>query len=350
MKVGEKAERTSKHVVVAGLLFVVVALVPILTVMMIELDLGHTSISLTRGASKLLEKKRGKARFDILKYSNIFNAWGYNSPLYNNKKGILFCWIAKNSCTLMKTFLLAVGLESNTTNSKLKNLNVSYETFKKNYGLSHDSRSIHNIGMSKTKSKKRYKEIAANRNIKKIVVIRDPLERLLSGYINKCLDYDMYTPFILKYCSNETKITNNPSFARFANIVIDNISSNVFLHDIGHFAPQITWCDLYNTFENYDYALYMSSNGYVDSFERMVDELNLTQIYNGWGPNKNQTLLDKKWLKNGSSRTARKSKNSEIERLKQYYTPKLARQVYMAYRIDYKVLKIPYPSWIDDDW
>ncbi|XP_011405876.1 PREDICTED: carbohydrate sulfotransferase 14-like [Amphimedon queenslandica] len=119
----------------------------------------------------------------LLNYSREQNEMLYKHLIYNDKYGIIYCVVPKIGCTKMK--LLFVLLEEHYTLEDLlvRNLSVSHKSHLRNVKTLWE--------LSATKREARM------RSYYKYMPVRDPLERLVSSYLNKISRRNMRSKFFL---------------------------------------------------------------------------------------------------------------------------------------------------------
>jgi len=208
-----------------------------------------------------------------------------------------------------------------------------------------NSLDIHRIGLARhqVRNVAEYEDLISNPDWRKFVVLRDPLERLLSAYEDKCVQHretavDCFpsdrTPQIVK----NQPVYNRSIFGSFIEGLVDAISRGIQVNE--HFLPQILWCDLFKHLHEYDFIFQYRRDRIGEDIAGMLGKLNMTQYFYGWGKFRNESLF------HGTTSHATAPKNQN--RLKLYYTPRSAHLAYQMYALDYSFLNIPYPKWIDD--
>lgn len=301
----------------------------------------------------------------------------FNYPITNPNSKLLYCFIAKNSCTKVKWFMLVLNayfqdlkkesklvsfsqlsqltnINKNSNLQSIKDLNLSmiyYNNITK-YHIDmelHDFVNAKKILSHKIRNFEHYDEIMMNPDWNKLVILRDPLERLLSGYVDKCVKHkrhlcEVYKDLPFRITSRNKHMFENviiPNFTQFAEKVIYKIENNIEINI--HYRPQVFWCDLYKYINYYNIIIYYNRETFAQEFKNVIIErlnLSLDMFYNHWGEFQNETLL--------GSQTIHVTNSSHV--MKQYYTPELARKVYKAFIMDYTLLNIPYPTWIQEEW
>ena len=176
--------------------------------------------------------------------------------------------------------------------------------------------------------------------------MRDPLERLLSGYIDKCVKFKFHwceighewTAKDLKNIDYNDINFTIPNFDEFATVIANKIKNGEYINV--HYRPQSYWCDLYKYIEYFNIKIYYHHETMSLQFQNVLKQLNLNQFYYNWGKYQNETLF--------MEQTIHVTNADHL--LKQYYTPQLANLLYNAYLMDYILLNFSYPKWIHDQW
>lgn len=231
----------------------------------------------------------------------------------------------------------------------------------------------------------------ANRTLIKFVFLRDPLKRLLSGFINECLNRpfrESFNIFCKKLYSIQDKnlyfnqknekmvpyFRNNISFTTqlfkqwidvlysYDNMKINTIN-NAGIKNINdwpneHFMPQVYWCNLYQFINLYDYIVIYDKttfetnvkyvfdriikNDVTNTYSNMMVNREVDKLFNTWGDSKNESLFRRKYSWNRNV----KSYDDEMTLLKIYYTRSLAIRALYLYKFDYQYLPIDPPLWI----
>ena len=202
----------------------------------------------------------------------------------------------------------------------------------------------------------------------KFVILRDPLKRLLSGFIDKCListDQVVCRPFLNKIGEKKLKkFSNSQLFEIFVSDLYQTIVIDKKIYSVNpHYRPQSYQCQMFNLINYYDYIILYDKTHLIDNIEYVMyhigqkyakwndnDNDNLTIIESiksidekfnkDWGKYHNQTLFEQ------SLHVWTKSNQQEMSLLKKYYTIQLAIKAFQIYKIDYTVLPLQPPLWI----
>ena len=287
---------------------------------------------------------------------------GTPSMIYENR--YIICPISKVSSSKSKFFLFAGNMyfyqKSNnyspiiynfTFKNDHKTIPLNYSNIKKHY------KSIRNIHPLWSKladlrrdkarfgeDRKYHKRLLKNNSWYKTVIIRDPLERLLSGYLDKCADPNHH------WCENihHHRGRKFVTFAQFVDNIAYKLKYNIEINN--HYRPQSFRCGLYKFIQYYNSIIYYDyntvGNQFLNSLKKsslIIGDKNSQQLmkyFTGWGKYNDQSLLD--------APTVHTKKSYDL--LKQYYTPQIARKAYNTFKMDYVLLNFSYPKWIDDEW
>ena len=339
------------------------------------IDLGNATEAFYQNT---IEKK-------MRKFSRVYSTT--QLPMIYEDKFIL-CTISKVASSKFKFFIFAGNIyyyqkQKDYTPimfnfSHHNKIELSYENLKQNY------QKILNIHpkmkdlvrhkpTSHISNLTQYDRLMKDPNWYKMVIVRDPLERLLSGYLDKCVKNhwcERIKPRQRRQHGNgkyykksknrgrsvairvgsrhmQTIKDNNdtrkiiPSFEEFVENIIYKLKRNMKIND--HFKPQSYRCRLYKYIDYYDSVILYNFNTIGNDFLHDLRESshysNLIRYYYGWGKD-NSTLFE----------TNTKHTHESYDHLKQYYTRQLAKKAYNAFKMDYIILKIAYPTWINHDW
>jgi len=157
----------------------------------------------------------------------------------------------------------------------------------------------------------------------KVTIVRDPLERVLSGYIDKCVNKYEYNVCPGKETTFHGLVTHI--------LMTSDRDLNV------HFKPQSTICDLDKYAKFYD-VLVMGDPEIGDKALAILKRQGLEEYYYGWGKNGDQPMFKAKAVHGtGASK-----------KYKEYFSKDLAELLYQRFRADYRTFHLPKPSWIDE--
>jgi len=172
----------------------------------------------------------------------------------------------------------------------------------------------------------------------KVVVVRDPLERLLSAYLDKCHHTPHGPGHIQQHCTKLQKEGRVPRFDE----VVSNLAARA---DAGedlcgenqHFAPQVCFCGLSDSrntgagaVARYQHVLHMSSATFVEDAHSLLRLLGLGRIASMYLP---------KFTAGSGHRT------NTSRHIEEYFTPTTVRAALRAFRRDYETFSMPRPAW-----
>ena len=154
-------------------------------------------------------------------------------------------------------------------------------------------------------------------DIKKVVVIRDPIERTLSTYLDKCKGYNH--PVTGSHCFHYRDYqARTMSFRSF----VYNISRrNVGINCDKHYCLQNSFCHLKNHKNEYQ-IFNMSDYSFNQNFQKLMHKLN---IYPDITKNEDH-------------------KTHAAWQIHKYYTKDMAKHIFKIYKKDYDIFNIPYPN------
>jgi hypothetical protein len=189
------------------------------------------------------------------------------------------------------------------------------------------------------------------------VFLRDPLERFLSGFMDKCVDpgkrRQKHCEPVAVYYSNLVQRTGESPDNLVEELLIDpRVMFEAYVDTLPlkwnlHFFPESLNCDgLFREIQNYDFVGHMGDDFYADLRaigQRYGD--NVTQeIENAFKVNlRGETNITRMALKKDNDRVRKASK-----RLEEFYTPRTLRRVLEYMSIDYVKLGLPIPEWAEN--
>lgn len=170
------------------------------------------------------------------------------------------------------------------------------------------------------------------------VFLRDPLERFLSGFLDKCtgLSFDPHCEPLSVFMDPVTKLTSNfvsHDHRKLFEIFVDAMP----LKWNFHMYPQSFYCGgLYRLIGDYDFVGTMGTNFYTD-VNRFVGQYPQYQA-------PVRELFPEKQL--GAINMGTETKAAE--KVKQFYTPRTLRRVLEYMAIDYVMLDLKIPLWAEE--
>ncbi len=191
------------------------------------------------------------------------------------------------------------------------------------------------------------------------VFLRDPLERLLSAFLNKCIDVPdeghcepnpVFNPNV-----TQVNVRGDSDFGYTIEPLLEDIEDNkkqlfaAYLDIMPlkwnlHVLPQSLACDLYRTINQYDFVGYMNEDFHFH-LERMVNQFggNLDNVLDGAFGYKQYTVDRNNKHKNVG--TLKDHGTLAKIRVREYYTAATVRKGLEFMSIDYILLGLDVPDW-----
>ncbi|KAL9186270.1 hypothetical protein ACHAXT_005508 [Thalassiosira profunda] len=182
-------------------------------------------------------------------------------------------------------------------------------------------------------------------NVSRVVMLRDPLERLLSGYINKCvhklrrrMEGHCAPNEVFNGTSLTEKIRDDPKQLFAAYVDGFPLKWNI------HFFPMSVFCGgLFRHIDSYDFVGRMDNNFYQD-LAKLSDKLG-----NG---NKLPVALEKVFHLSDELAVHKDSnvgkETQAASHVKEYFTAASVRRALAYYAVDYVRLGLTIPSWVHE--
>jgi hypothetical protein len=201
------------------------------------------------------------------------------------------------------------------------------------------------------------------------VFLRDPLERFLSAFLDKCI---ARPDRMLEHCEPKGMYFVGPyktasprawaeSLVRNPRLFFDAYVDTLPLKWNVHFFPQALYCDgLFRHFASYDFVGNMSKSVFRSELQRMGER------YHSQGSNTTTTTTNlatsiqeafrlspsfEELQKTPRSSDAKVGNNRTIatsSKVLEYYTPRTVRKVLQYVSIDYVQLNLPIPAWAEE--
>ena len=192
------------------------------------------------------------------------------------------------------------------------------------------------------------------------VFLRDPLERLLSAFLNKCIDVpeEGHCEPNLVFHPNATQVNSrgDPEYGYTVEPLLEDIEDNkkqmfaAYLDVMPlkwnlHVLPQSIACDLYRTIDEYDFVGYMNEDFYFH-LERMGNKFggNLDNVLDRAFGYKQYTT-DRSNKKHQNVGTSNDHGTIAKTRVKEFYTAETVRKGLAFMSIDYILLGLDVPDW-----
>jgi hypothetical protein len=186
-------------------------------------------------------------------------------------------------------------------------------------------------------------------NSERFVFLRDPLDRFLSGFLNKCgeksRDSQHCEPLSIMI-DDKTQLVNDyrNDMQKLFEIYVDVIGLKWNLH----FYPQSLYCDgLYNHFEDYNFVGSME-DGFEGHLHRFVDQYpQLKEKVQENFPRMLSTMNGDSSESNTNTSRTIGVETKAASKVESIYTPHSLRRVLEYTSIDYTMLNIPIPEWAE---
>lgn len=235
-----------------------------------------------------------------------------------------YCWIPKNSCTKFKTLWYALA----TNGTRPKDVDSKGAS---PFAYIHSKHMMASFTMSKQN------DTLAHRVIKDpisewrtFVVIRDPAERLLSGFLHQCV------------ATNWTCLgshLNASQFEEFIDRVIPKIDGGHPL-DV-HFVPQHRICGLEIAYPKYvDTVLVYSKRTVANDTLKFLQKHGLESFFEGYGRFGNESLFD------GSTTHSTRGDKDDCYYYQKYFDQNLYQKVRRAFAKDMDLFGLEDPEWV----
>ena len=256
-----------------------------------------------------------------LSASEAINAFSSQRYIYFIKEPthkLLYCFIPKNACTKMKQlfFRLITGkFHQFTTDIEL--IHAKMESFKPSPQFVAD-------------------KLLNDATWKSFVVLRDPLERLVSGFNDKCIRDQRH------WC--EGPKTKN--FRVFVKRILDKMKGGNVGEINDHYRPQHTFCGLDEYFEHFDKIIYFHKASIAENTFQFMKSGGISHLYSNWNGHQNESMFDEKTT-HSNSKDNDSSTINEAAFYSKYFDKTLAKRVMTAFQRDYQRLNIKYPQWVN---
>ena len=229
------------------------------------------------------------------------------------QKKLLYCFIPKNSCTLIKKLLWAIIHNETILDGSVHGKITHYFPINAKY--------VRN-------------KLLYDIEWKSLIVLRDPLERLVSAYNDKCSSYSREWKM---HCNCNWKWCN---FTEFVNKIIYEINHGMIDSIDPHFRPQYTFCglDKEGILKYFDYIIYYDRSAFSTDLSKFIHHLHVDDIID-------ETLLTR--FSRHSSKVPQTTLNQKIDFYARYYDKNLAMKALKMFEIDYNNLKFPMPEWLE---
>lgn len=245
--------------------------------------------------------------------------WQANSELlaFRNESGkdFIFCAVPKNGCTIWKQLMLRANHVShwNTTNKTL----------------------IHNpdmSGLDLVEMNEIFDVMGPGSTAYKAVVVRDPAVRLLSSYLDRCIDNHEW-----HRCLAEEPISLDRVVSNYEALTADAKRDVHFRNQSGHCGLQ------FREFATWDFV--GKYEDFVNVSKHILQEANLWDLYgkSGWGADgKGSFGVKEQPLDNHPT-----GEHHTEDKMCTHYTPSLLHRVERLYRPDYQEFGYAIEPWLE---
>lgn len=176
----------------------------------------------------------------------------YTSPIVDPDRQVIFCWMAKNSCSKFKR-LFAYAAQGWGPMEKISMIKFDHQI--------HEHHEL--FRQLNAYSEKEASEMINNKDWNKVAFVRDPLERWMSAFAEKCR------------IPKKDPSLNSPCFGKSVTDFVNELHNHFVKVDPcgnkdsdSHFFPQWCECDLWNDHEKWTIYRFDRKNrqGQIDHF------------------------------------------------------------------------------------
>ena len=259
--------------------------------------------------------------------SSIYNEQIIRDIVIDERHKLLYCDIPKCASTMFKKLFLSIGNEDH-----------HFKFYRGQHWRIKDWQKDHGNLVYKTYDKFNDSEWI------KFVIIRDPLERLLSGYLNRCFDVND------RDCNKYKPKDGNLTFESFVNGVTLKLKSGN-IETISrlniHWKPQFLSCKLFKFLTEYtDIIQYKYTTIGIDTLG-FLRKYSLENYFYYDKVKTKDMFAQVTWHKH-TNVSKEGGLDAEIAFYGKYYkTKEMAMNVGKAYQIDYNLFKMSIPEWVD---
>ena len=321
--------------------------------------------------SKFYLSKAIKHRKYLMDDFSFFWTAGDGSPLFINAskydsnheigyESFVFCPVPKNGCSAWKQVMRRIKGEKFYLADDYWSLHSEFNNLEQDR--------IHRFGLDKAN------DILYDPNIAHAVFIRDPIERSLSAFLDKCIAAHWSSKFWCKPRSNPNNRIIHKVYSHFDLFIDSIVNIPLQRHSDFHWLPQHFICDLYKFAGRY--RVYYSQD--VNARYQFLMDIGGEKTWNaigasGW-PKKHDTehktrrrMTDKRIEKAKPVKIMGKNATLQMQtldlsgsfldkqsyhttngstKLFQMYRADLLAKVVAFYELDYKLFNISLPEWI----
>eukprot|EP01083_Nonionella_stella_P167792 564810_1 len=268
--------------------------------------------------------------------------------IFDTNHKLLYCHIPKNACTIFSNLMYAmIRNQTNEPKTMYDPDTIYAKIFKSIIPDTDTNLKIQtqqgNVWFINEYNSDLYTQMLKDKTWNKFIIVRDPLERILSGYLDKCMRYKDNIRRQETWCLYKKQRNETYSFHKFIHVLVNKIMDDDTISD--HYRPQSSFCgltdepdvvDLY-----YDRIIYYHLDTIAEQTLRYLKSIHLEHLYYyNWGE-QNTALFGIH-----TNHTTVDQETSEIAFYSTYYDKELANICLKAFGSDYKMFNIPKPEWV----
>ena len=234
--------------------------------------------------------------------------------IVSDKYNLLYCAIPKDASTIFMQLFYAMD----NNQYPLLQLNRKNPLY------------IHEIMNTSSMNSDIINKLICEQTWKSLVILRDPLERIISGWNDKCI---VHAPAEnnrqrIKRCEG----VRTGNFTTFANRIIDKFNNGSIMKINQHFRPQYTFCGLSKYFNYFDYIIYYQRSTLAqDTLQFMINaDIDIDKYYHGWGKYHNQSMFDEYTKHSSTNKTS--TLQQKVPRYSSYFDKDLLNRLLSVLR------------------
>ncbi|GMH37421.1 hypothetical protein BSKO_05294 [Bryopsis sp. KO-2023] len=225
--------------------------------------------------------------------------------VYAAEKSMVVCVVPKVASTIMLMLIKRMNGDPNWSSR-----------------LMHDIRNVYREEIRNADLK--------NPNITKMAMVRNPVDRALSAYLNKILSARRYR-LLPEGSWGEDNVAEPPTFEEFVNIIESASRQSLDRH----FRPQSLLCET----DTVSYTKFLDFEEREKGMKEFLESVDLWEDMgaSGWGPNGTAPIfaeMENVQLVSSKIRPATVSVERD-EKVQQYYTPEILNKVFRIYEMDF---------------